>query len=92
MPTIDAIKKFVATGNGVALLPATSVEGELARGELMGCVVPELALERPVRLVHHHGGSAVASRQGVTLGGPGAERSCGRAASRLYEEPVGTGL
>ena len=57
MPTIDAIKKFVATGNGVALLPAIAIEGELARRELIRVLVPELAFERPVRLVYRRGGS-----------------------------------
>lgn len=57
MPTIDAIKKFVAAGHGVALLPAVAVEGELARGELVRVHVPELAFERPVRLVYRRGGS-----------------------------------
>jgi DNA-binding transcriptional LysR family regulator len=57
MPTIDAIKKFVAAGNGVALLPAVAVEGELARGELRRVRVPELAFERPVRLVYRKGGA-----------------------------------
>ncbi len=52
MPTIDAIKKFVAMGNGVALLPAISIEGELARRELVRVRVPDLAFERELRLVH----------------------------------------
>jgi DNA-binding transcriptional LysR family regulator len=51
MPTIDAIKRFVALGHGVALLPNLSVEAELARGELVRVPVPELALERQLRLV-----------------------------------------
>ena len=57
MPTIDAIKKFVAAGHGVALLPAIAVEGEVARGELVRVRVPELAFERPVRVVWRKGGS-----------------------------------
>src|SRR5262245_2167879 len=57
MPTIDAIKKFVAAGNGVALLPVIAVESELDRGELVRVHVPELAFERPVRLVFRKGGS-----------------------------------
>lgn len=52
MPTIDAIKKFVAMGNGVALLPAIAIEGELARRELVRVRVPDLAFERKLRLVH----------------------------------------
>jgi DNA-binding transcriptional LysR family regulator len=51
MPTIDAIKRFVALGHGVALLPAISVQDELRRGELVRVPVPELALERQLRLV-----------------------------------------
>ena len=57
MPTIDAIKKFVAAGHGVALLPAIAVEGELARGELVRVKVRELAFERPVRLVWRKAGT-----------------------------------
>jgi DNA-binding transcriptional LysR family regulator len=57
MPTIDAIKKFVAMENGVALLPALAVEGELARGELVRVQVPELAFERELRLVHRRDAS-----------------------------------
>jgi DNA-binding transcriptional LysR family regulator len=57
MPTIDAIKKFVAEGHGVALLPAVAVQAELERGELIRVRVPELAFERPVRLVYRRGGS-----------------------------------
>jgi len=52
MPTIDAIKKFVAMGNGVALLPAISIEGELAREELVRVRVPDLDFERKLRLVY----------------------------------------
>ena len=52
LPTIDAIKKFVAMGNGVALLPAIAVEGEVARKELVRVKVPDLAFERKLRLVY----------------------------------------
>jgi DNA-binding transcriptional LysR family regulator len=57
MPTIEAIKKFVAEGHGVALLPAVAVQAELERGELIRVRVPELAFERPVRLVYRRNGS-----------------------------------
>jgi DNA-binding transcriptional LysR family regulator len=40
MPTIDAIKKFVAMGNGVALLPAITVEKEVTHKELVAVQVP----------------------------------------------------
>jgi DNA-binding transcriptional LysR family regulator len=57
MPTIDAIKKFVALGNGVALLPAIAVEAELARGELVRVRVPDLDFERKLRLIFRREGS-----------------------------------
>ena len=43
MPTIETIKRFVAAGNGVALVPRLAVEPELARGELRSVPVKELA-------------------------------------------------
>jgi DNA-binding transcriptional LysR family regulator len=52
LPTLQAIKRFVAMGNGVALVPAISVENELARGELVRIPVRELRLHRKLRLVY----------------------------------------
>jgi len=56
MPTIEAIKRFVAAGNGVALVPGIAVETELARGELVVIPVKELKLERKLRIVYRKGG------------------------------------
>ena len=56
MPTIDAIKRFVAMGNGVALLPAITVEHEVAHGQLVRVLVRELTVERPLRLVLRRNG------------------------------------
>lgn len=56
MPTIEAIKRFVASGNGVALVPGIAVEPELNRGELVAVPVKELKLERKLRLVYRRGG------------------------------------
>jgi len=42
----------VAMGNGVALLPAISIEAELARQELVRVRVPDLDFERKLRLVY----------------------------------------
>ncbi|MGE0405551.1 MAG: LysR substrate-binding domain-containing protein [Candidatus Korobacteraceae bacterium] len=52
LPTIEAIKKFVISGNGVALLPALAVEDELQRGELVRVAVRDLKLERKLRIVY----------------------------------------
>lgn len=57
LPTIDAIRKFVALGNGVALLPAVAIESEVARGELVRVHAPELSFERRIYLVHRRGAS-----------------------------------
>jgi len=52
LPTLQAIKQFVAMGNGVAFVPEISVENELARGELVRIPVKELQLKRKLRLIY----------------------------------------
>jgi DNA-binding transcriptional LysR family regulator len=57
LPTLQAIKRFVVMGNGVALVPEISVEAELARGELVRIPVKELRLHRKLRLVYRKSAS-----------------------------------
>jgi DNA-binding transcriptional LysR family regulator len=52
LPTLQAIKRFVAMGNGVAFVPEISVESEIARGELIRIPVRELQLKRKLRLIY----------------------------------------
>ena len=52
LPTIEAIKRFVAMGNGVALVPHISVARELEMGELKRIPVDELEVKRVLRLVY----------------------------------------
>lgn len=52
LPSLEAIKRFVARGNGVALVPGLTVQPELARGELVQVAVPELKITRRLWLVH----------------------------------------
>jgi len=52
LPTLQAIKQFVAMGNGVALMPEISVETEVARGELVRIPVRELHVQRKLRLIY----------------------------------------
>jgi DNA-binding transcriptional LysR family regulator len=52
LPTLQAIKQFVAMGSGVALIPEISVETELARGELVRIPVRELELKRKLRIIY----------------------------------------
>ena len=52
LPTIEAIKLFVAMGNGVALVPHLTVARELETGDLVRVSVDELEMRRVLRLVH----------------------------------------
>lgn len=57
LPTIEAIKQFVAMGNGVALVPHLTVARELEAGELVAVTVPELEMKRVLRLAHRRHGT-----------------------------------
>ena len=52
LPTIEAIKLFVAMGNGVALVPHLTAARELETGALVRVPVDELQVHRVLRLVH----------------------------------------
>ncbi|UWZ82313.1 LysR family transcriptional regulator [Occallatibacter riparius] len=57
LPTIEAIKRFVSMGNGVALIPHLTVARELETGELVAVAVAELEMKRVLRLVHRRHGT-----------------------------------
>ena len=78
MPTIDAIKKFVAMGNGVALLPAITVERELAHKELGARAGAGAGLRSQAAARLSPRRHAVARRRGVSR----RRRSADRAAQR----------
>jgi DNA-binding transcriptional LysR family regulator len=52
LPSLEAIKRFVEMGNGVALVPGLTVRTELKSGSLVRVRVRELQLERRLRLVY----------------------------------------
>jgi DNA-binding transcriptional LysR family regulator len=52
MPTVEAIRKLVQRGEGVAFLPRMCVEQELEQGTLREVTVEELNVERKIHLVH----------------------------------------
>ena len=52
LPSLEAIKRFVELGNGVALVPSLTVQRELAAGTLVRIGVRELQVERKLRLVY----------------------------------------
>lgn len=57
LPTIEAIKRFVAMGNGVALVPRLTVAREIETGELVAVSVAELEIKRVLRLIHRRQGT-----------------------------------
>lgn len=76
LPSLDAIKRAVEMGLGVALLPRRCALGEIDRGDLIEIQVPELRSPRQVRLVHRAAGLSHAARAFLelarTFGEPGA--------------------
>jgi DNA-binding transcriptional LysR family regulator len=52
MPTVETIRKLVQRNEGVAFLPRMCVEQEIAQGILCEVRVPELSVERKIRLVY----------------------------------------
>jgi len=52
LPSLEAIKRFVEMGNGVALVPRLTVEPELKAGTLVKIPIQELQIERKLRLVY----------------------------------------
>jgi DNA-binding transcriptional LysR family regulator len=52
MPTIETIRKMVQRNEGVAFLPRMCVEQEIAGGALCEIKVPELRVDREIRLAY----------------------------------------
>jgi DNA-binding transcriptional LysR family regulator len=52
LPTLDAIKRLVASGVGVALVPRRAAEAEIGRGDVAALSVREMPFRRPVNLVY----------------------------------------
>jgi DNA-binding transcriptional LysR family regulator len=52
MPTVETIRKMVQRNEGVAFMPRMCVEQEIEQGSLREVKVPELYVERKIRLVH----------------------------------------
>jgi DNA-binding transcriptional LysR family regulator len=52
LPTLEAVRRLVVLGLGVALMPRRAAEAEIARGEIVAIGVREMRFERPVHLVY----------------------------------------
>ena len=55
MPTLEAIKRIVESGLGVALVPRLTAQHEIARRSLIGVTVKEMRLERSLHLIYRKG-------------------------------------
>ena len=52
LPSLEAIKRLVETGIGVALIPKLTARVEVAAGRLVGLSVSEMKLERKLNIVY----------------------------------------
>jgi DNA-binding transcriptional LysR family regulator len=55
MPTLEAIKRFVERGLGVALIPRLTAQSEIARKQVVALTVREMRLERGLHLIYRKG-------------------------------------
>ena len=55
MPTLEAIKRLVEKGMGVALIPRVAAQTEIERRQLVGLRVREMKLERRLHLIYRKG-------------------------------------
>lgn len=55
LPTLEAIKRCVERGMGVALVPRLTAQSEIARGQLKALTVREMKLERRLHLIYRKG-------------------------------------
>jgi DNA-binding transcriptional LysR family regulator len=55
MPTLEAIKRFVEQGMGVALVPRLTAQTEIARKQVVALTVREMRLERSIHLIYRKG-------------------------------------
>ena len=55
LPTLEAIKRLVEQGAGVALVPRLAAQAEIARGQVAALAVSEMRLERRLYLIQRKG-------------------------------------
>jgi len=57
LPTLEAIKRLVVDGLGVALMPRRAAEVEIERGTLVAVAIREMRVKRAIQIVHRRGAS-----------------------------------
>jgi len=89
LPSLEAVKRFVAMGNGVAFLPQIAAAREIEQGELAKVPISEVKLERQLRLVYRR--AAVLSHSAMAFLQVVRAFSTERGKPYLYmSEPDGT--
>lgn len=56
MPSLEAIKRLVEQGVGVAFVPKLTAQSEIEKGTLIGIPVREMKFERKLNIVYRRGG------------------------------------
>jgi DNA-binding transcriptional LysR family regulator len=87
MPTLEAIKRFVEQGMGVALVPRLTAQAEIARKQVVALTVREMRLERSIHLIYRKG--ATLSHAARAFLRVAREKRSGREAER--QKAVGGG-
>src|SRR5713101_8131186 len=80
MPALEAIKRLVENGLGVALIPHLAAQIEIERKQLAGVTVREMRLERRMHLIYRRGGSLSHAAKGFLRGARGTRGEAGRQA------------
>lgn len=75
MPTLEAIKRFVELGMGVALVPRLTVQAEITRGQLAALIVREMRLERRLHLIYRKGATLSHAAQAFLRVARGLQKS-----------------
>src|SRR6202165_2202390 len=92
LPTLQAIKRFVCMGNGVALVPEISVENEISRGDLVRVPGRVLHFQRKLRLGYRQGYSPLPRGRSVFesggAGGKGQRRPVSLPAGKVAPIPT----
>lgn len=52
LPSLEAIKRLVERGTGIALIPRLTAENEIESGSLIAVTVPEMRLERELNIIY----------------------------------------
>ena len=52
LPSLEAIKRLVENGTGIALVPKLTAKSEVAAGQLAGLTVKEMKLERKLNIIY----------------------------------------